>query len=385
MENKLDLYPNYGLWHQPFWQTTWFFYTMVGVAALLILGFVSYLVVLYKKKRSKKQPWEIALIRLKELQHLLANSSDERLSKEFYLRMTIIIKNYLYMRYSFDVESKTDEELIRFLETTTLDQDIVKELRVICEEGSQAKFAPISVMHPILMRDLNCCMVIIKKTIPQNPQGKSMKFSLLLFSILSVSFPIIAMNSQKKAIGSVIVSFGDEGTSGCLSSSNREISLDLGRHYGAWNPSNYYTETTSPLKKYMVVTYINRARLIEFETGEQCKVEGLPDDSLDNDSPQMQVINSFNAMLRGYIQELPLYRYVDYCGVLPSTQRTNLLTVFNDKTWKTSYKIRTSSYCDSNVQQTESESDNLHDTCPFSQDALKEFASFRQLVESQKQ
>jgi uncharacterized protein DUF4381 len=167
METKLDLYPMYGLWHMPFWQTTWFFYTILTLVLLLLVGCVGYFLFLYRKKRAKKQPWELALLRLQELEQLIKNRTDEGLSSEFYVRITIIIKNYLYSRYHFDVESKTDEELIQFLETTSLDQEVVQQLRTICQDGVQAKFASASMIRSMLERDLAQCVMIIKKTTSQ--------------------------------------------------------------------------------------------------------------------------------------------------------------------------------------------------------------------------
>lgn len=167
MENRLELHPSYGLWHKPFWQTDWFYYLLLISGGILLMLILWYATALYRARKRKNQPWRLALERLQELRPLLVCQSNAMVSKEFYIRLNIIIKNYLYARYGFNVESKTDEELIRFLESTSLNREIVQHMCNIYEDGIEAKFAQGSVLHTILERDLNYSIDIIKKTIPR--------------------------------------------------------------------------------------------------------------------------------------------------------------------------------------------------------------------------
>lgn len=168
MEKTVQLYPLYDVWHKPWWQMSWFYYAAGLFLGAMLVGFVWYTLKWYKRKKAKKKPWEIALIRINELQTITAGNTEIS-SKEVYVRLTIILKTYLYARYGFNVESKTDEELLIYLEQTSLNKDLIELFREIVEDGVQAKFAQLTMLKETIAKDLQYCTEIINKTIPPTP------------------------------------------------------------------------------------------------------------------------------------------------------------------------------------------------------------------------
>lgn len=160
-----ELYPPYGMWHRPFWQTT-YFYVVVGLVLCLILGAVVwYLIKRYRAQQRKPGPaWQTALDELLKLQQELTQKGI--LGKTFYFRLTWIFKRYLHERYACEVYGKTDEELLLYVEGKGLAIDLVHDLRVIFEGSVDVKFANQEAMIDRLNRDIVMSMECIKKTIP---------------------------------------------------------------------------------------------------------------------------------------------------------------------------------------------------------------------------
>lgn len=168
MEKTVQLYPIYDIWHQPWWQAGWFLVIVALILIVMGISILGYIITRYKRKRGEKRPWEIALMRIHELQNITSGALEIS-SEEVYVRVTIILKTYLCARYGFHVESKTDEELVVFLEQTSLNRDIIELVRAIVEDGVQAKFARLELLQEVIAKDLQSCTEIIKKTIPTTP------------------------------------------------------------------------------------------------------------------------------------------------------------------------------------------------------------------------
>ncbi|MCL4229077.1 DUF4381 family protein [Candidatus Dependentiae bacterium] len=166
MEKAAELYPMYGFWKQPWWQTSWFFYVVSSIGFMLALGLLWLLARWYRQRKRKKTPWDLALARLTDLQLMVTKQPDIP-SKEIYIRITIIIKNYLYSHYAFNVESKTDDELIVFLEQTSFDRALITILQEMVKNSTEAKFAKQQLDASIAVRDIQGCLQLIRKTIPQ--------------------------------------------------------------------------------------------------------------------------------------------------------------------------------------------------------------------------
>ena len=163
--NTNELYPMYGMWHRPLWQTT-SFYVVIGVVLGLVIGLMAWY--LFKKYKASQQrptpPWQTAMDELLKLEQELTQKGI--LGKTFYFRLTWVFKRYLHERYGFEVYGKTDEELLMYLEGAGLATDLVNDLRVIFEGSLDIKFANQEAMIERLKRDLFMSMEFIKKTVP---------------------------------------------------------------------------------------------------------------------------------------------------------------------------------------------------------------------------
>ncbi len=165
MQNQIDnqLYDIYPVWHVPFWQTQWF---VIGVSALILIVCIAALLLIVRKikaRKLQKSPWDKALMACDSLEkdHMHAYEG-----KEFYLALTIIIKDYLHRRYGFDVHSKTDEELIAYLNALHFNKELVEQLHAVMQGVVTIKFANAAAMQEQMKRDLATTRLFIKKTIP---------------------------------------------------------------------------------------------------------------------------------------------------------------------------------------------------------------------------
>jgi hypothetical protein len=167
----LDLYPSYGMWHRPWWQTTTFYVIVVLGAFCLLILLMWVLFKRYKASRQRSVPaWQIAIRELEELERELSQGTI--LGKTFYFRLTWIFKRFLHDRYGFDVYGKTDEELFVYLEHAGLNTDLGHDLRVIFEGSRDVKFAHQNAVLDRLKRDLTMSFDFIRKTTPTDQVGR---------------------------------------------------------------------------------------------------------------------------------------------------------------------------------------------------------------------
>lgn len=159
------LFPIYGVWHVPFWQTTAFYIAVASFGGVVVLFFVLYGIKKFRASKQKKRlPWDRALDEFAQVEQLLAGKGI--LGKTFYFKLTWIFKRYLSERYGFEVYGKTDGELLLHLEGSGLASDLTQELAVIFEGSTAIKFANEQAMHDRMKRDLVASIEFIKKTVP---------------------------------------------------------------------------------------------------------------------------------------------------------------------------------------------------------------------------
>jgi len=163
--DKNGLYPIYGTWHEPFWQTSDFLWMLVGLGILISMFFVWFFYKKYFLKPKKKKSWEEALLEFEKLKKLIQEAKVG--PKDFYLSVSFILKMYFFRRYSFDVLGKTDEELILFLEKNQFNKDLLTNIKQIFQDGQEVKFANVCTLVTYLNRDLNLCISLIAETIPK--------------------------------------------------------------------------------------------------------------------------------------------------------------------------------------------------------------------------
>ncbi|TET06904.1 hypothetical protein E3J79_00515 [Candidatus Dependentiae bacterium] len=163
---KQGLYDIYDMWHVPFWQTKLFGGIVIFLLVIVGCSFLIALFVYYIRRKHPEFPWDNALCKLTAL------SIEEPLSKEknkqFYFKLTEILKNYLHERYNFALRGKTDQELLLFLVESDFPADLLSYVRAIFEGCLQIKYADEQALREQLMRDLDSAIFIIKQTFPSN-------------------------------------------------------------------------------------------------------------------------------------------------------------------------------------------------------------------------
>lgn len=164
MENIIDFHDIYGYYHVSFWDTTWFKITM-GISIMLLVAITILLIVSRKKKKSPVSPWE----RARQELFLLAPEkyTHKEMYKKFYFQLSYIIKKYLDERYSWNIQNKTDTELIDWLEKQQYDQEIIDSLKKIAMSSQEVKFANVEALRSQAEMDKKTIMMIIEKTIPK--------------------------------------------------------------------------------------------------------------------------------------------------------------------------------------------------------------------------
>jgi hypothetical protein len=151
----------YDYYTRPFWQTTWFYVLITIVtSALIVLG-------IYLLMRHKKKPltaWDWALGELKKTTP--AHCTHKEDFKKFYFQLTAIIKMYLYRRFGWQIQDKTDTELVLFLEQQAFDRTIIDMLEKVSEGALWVKFANMDVLKSQAEADWKSIVAMVERTTP---------------------------------------------------------------------------------------------------------------------------------------------------------------------------------------------------------------------------
>lgn len=165
--NEHGLYDIYEQWHVPFWQTT-LFYVVCAIVCLIIVSIgIYYAVRHYRSKRVMLSPWDQALRDLNQLKQ--DNIATAAQGKQFYSRLTAILKKYVHQRYGFDegdALAKTDQEFIEYLYQNKFGQELVEQLQAIFMGSMVVKFANVQAIQEQIEKDLALAISFIKRTQP---------------------------------------------------------------------------------------------------------------------------------------------------------------------------------------------------------------------------
>jgi len=162
---KDKLYPIYGIWHKPFWQTRTFYAIIIFLCIVFISLLVWLLVRKYLAKKRKKNPWDIALADLARMQVLLARGKISH--QDFYLGLTALLKSYFYARFGYNLFGKTDQEVLEFLKKEKkFDSQLLHNMEQMLEGLQFVKFANEQAIKEKMEQDIKRCSDIIQKTIP---------------------------------------------------------------------------------------------------------------------------------------------------------------------------------------------------------------------------
>jgi len=130
--------------------TNYLYLIIILVVILAVIGF--FVLHMIKTKPEKvdpgpvdpRMPWEIALDEINELKR--ANLIEEGLFKEYYSKLSDIVRRYFERRFQIKAPEMTTEEFLRSLEGSqdlTIDQnDVLKNFLNSCDIVKFAKYVP---------------------------------------------------------------------------------------------------------------------------------------------------------------------------------------------------------------------------------------------------
>jgi hypothetical protein len=142
-------------------------YILYALGVLGLIGLLFFLIDYLLKKRKKIQdqpimvlpPDTLALQHLDELEK--AQGLEER---EFYFRLTAIIRGYLEGRYGIDALEMTTEELLPRLNDIQIDMKLSSELKELMKSTDPVKFAGILTGQEKMEQDLIFARDFVEKT-----------------------------------------------------------------------------------------------------------------------------------------------------------------------------------------------------------------------------
>jgi hypothetical protein len=168
MNSTQDFYEIYDYCYPEWWTHTWI-KVLLGCTAILIIGLIVYFIITKKKKTPL--PWAWADEQLKKLScDACKNKVD---FKKYYFSLTSILKQYFQVRYFWQTEDKTDEELIQLLQEQQFDQQQLEQLKKIFTGATWIKFANEDALRSQALEDRNKAIEIVAKTRPSDYKNKS--------------------------------------------------------------------------------------------------------------------------------------------------------------------------------------------------------------------
>ena len=133
----------------------------VAVCALIAVYFMR----LIMKRRKPLTPWAEARKALELLS--VPATLNESTGKVFYTRLVDVIKKYIHRRYGYDIEGKTDREIINCLgQHVSFPRDLLPVLSDILDHGLHVKFARELGVAEHMKADVELGLRLVKDTTP---------------------------------------------------------------------------------------------------------------------------------------------------------------------------------------------------------------------------
>jgi hypothetical protein len=166
------LYDIYSVWHVPFWQTSWFYWAVIGLIILLCIVLVWSVYRWYRlRNRQPITSWEKALHIITKLQKKTYTTQQE--GKQCYFVLTTILKQYLEERFAYPIAHKTDEEAASYLEHQQLEPNLKKNVQEILRGCLLIKFANEQAVNEQIQAHLALAKEAVLSTIPQKNDQKT--------------------------------------------------------------------------------------------------------------------------------------------------------------------------------------------------------------------
>lgn len=164
MQNQnQDFYEIYDYYSQPLLEKTSVQVSIVLVATAIIIGLAILLIIWYRSKKTLTF-WEISLLELHRLNPEKCSNKND--FKNLYFKLTGIFKKYLDKRFDWQTETKTDDELIRFLASQNFNSEMLSQIQKILDGALWIKFANQDALKIQAEADLKVIINIITQTKP---------------------------------------------------------------------------------------------------------------------------------------------------------------------------------------------------------------------------
>ena len=138
-DQPMQLSGEYGLWHIPFWQKTWFKLS-AGLVSIIVLSIIGY--ALYYWWYAARKTLSSSEQALHDLQMLKKKGlCSSATSGQFYVGLTGILKKYLSSLYAVDIRSNTDHQMLEYIAGLPLFDAQKEGLSRIFSAGELIKFA----------------------------------------------------------------------------------------------------------------------------------------------------------------------------------------------------------------------------------------------------
>jgi hypothetical protein len=168
MNKQPDFYDIYDYYYPAWWTPTWVKIALI-IGSILLIGLVVFFITTRKKRQLL--PWEWAEEQLNKLSaEGCKNKTD---FKKFYFSLTAILKHYFHLRYFWQTEDKTDEELILLLHEQNFDHQQLEHLKKIFTGAIWIKFANEEALKSQALEDKIKALELIEKTKPSDYKKKA--------------------------------------------------------------------------------------------------------------------------------------------------------------------------------------------------------------------
>lgn len=149
---------------------TWLWWLL---GALVLLGLAALAWWLWRRRKQK--PVEAPAPppvppEVEALQALDALAADGRLAaKDYYFRLSAVLRRYMERRYGFPAEEMTSEELLPMLATLELDSGLTREVKTFCGRSDLIKFAGAPAGRSRMQDDLALVRRFVEQTVAKEP------------------------------------------------------------------------------------------------------------------------------------------------------------------------------------------------------------------------
>ena len=165
MQNQmpaLDFDDIFDIWLPPWWQDsrTW----LVIASVILCSAVLMYLVSMWRRRKQPLDPRVEALQCLYALVPSRVFDTQEEY-KQFYVELTTLIKRYLDRQYHLACVSKTDIELVGYLERHAPDTRYQAVVQDLMRHASPVKFAQATEQYDTVLVDYEKVLDLVRKPI----------------------------------------------------------------------------------------------------------------------------------------------------------------------------------------------------------------------------